>query len=587
MSSTKGLPIAAPRQVIRFIGRLLGERRLWVVAVVLGNALAAVAGLLVPWWLGRLVDSTVADVEAGRTSAALATADSVALIVAGIVVLQALLTLAAKSASAVLGQGILASAREFVVRAILRLPLSRVESASSGDLVTRVTRDVGTMSETVRWALPQVIVAGTTVIATLAAMIVNSWLLAVPSLALLAISLLQVRRYLKRAPNGYLTEGGTYSRINTHLTETVEGARTVEALEIGGRRKRIGDDDIEVSAQAERYGITLRNLLFLIMDLAFSLPRVLVLTVGAVGYSQEWVTIGQITTAVLYTEALWGPFDMLVHTLDNVQVGVASTTRLLGIATVPPDRDEGQDEPADATLTGADLRYAYRPGHDVLHGIDLDLRPGERLAIVGPSGSGKSTLGRLLAGIHRPRTGSVTVGGVELTSLPLDQLRREVALVTQEHHVFIGTMRDNIVLAREGSTDAAVEAALRAVGAWDWVQRLPGGLDARIGSGSQELTPGQAQQVALARLILADPHTIVLDEATSLIDPHTARTLEGSMNALLSERTVVAIAHRLHTAHDADRIAVVIDGRVAELGSHDELVALDGEYAALWRAWTT
>ncbi|WP_256838605.1 ABC transporter ATP-binding protein [Ornithinimicrobium faecis] len=587
MSSTKGLPIAQPRQVVRFIGRLLGERRLWVVAVVLGNALAAVAGLLVPWWLGRLVDSTVADVEAGRTSAALATADSVALIVAGIVVLQALLTLAAKSASAVLGQGILASAREFVVRAILRLPLSRVESASSGDLVTRVTRDVGTMSETVRWALPQVIVAGTTVIATLLAMIVNSWLLALPSLVLLAISLVQVRRYLQRAPNGYLTEGGTYSRINTHLTETVEGARTVEALEIGDERKRVGDDDIEVSAQAERYGITLRNLLFLVMDLAFSLPRVLVLAVGAFAYSQDWVTIGQITTAVLYTEALWGPFDMLVHTLDNVQVGVASTTRLLGIATVPPDREEGRGEPVDATLVGQDLRYAYRPGHDVLHGIDLTLEPGERLAIVGPSGSGKSTLGRLLAGIHGPRTGSVAVGGVELTDLPLALLRREVALVTQEHHVFIGTVRDNIVLAKEGSDDTAVEQALRAVGAWDWVQRLPQGLDARIGSGSQELTPGQAQQVALARLILANPHTIVLDEATSLIDPHTARSVEGSMNALLSERTVVAIAHRLHTAHDADRIAVVIDGRVAELGSHDELVALDGEYAALWRAWTT
>ena len=226
-------------------------------------------------------------------------------------------------------------------------------------------------------------------------------------------------------------------------------------------------------------------------------------------------------------------------------------------------------------------------GADLSAVVSVTLAPGERLAIVGPSGSGKSTLGRLLAGIHAPRTGSVQVGGVDLTSLPLDQLRREVALVTQEHHVFIGTVRDNIVLAREEASDGQVEAALRAVGAWSWVSRLPQGLDARIGSGAPDLTPGQAQQVALARLILADPHTIVLDEATSLIDPRTARNLEGSMNALLAARTVVAIAHRLHTAHDADRIAVVIDGRVAELGSHDELVAHGGEYAALWQAWTT
>jgi ABC-type multidrug transport system fused ATPase/permease subunit len=390
-----------------------------------------------------------------------------------------------------------------------------------------------------------------------------------------------------RAPKGYLTEGGTSSRINTTLTETVEGARTVEALRLGRRRLERGDLDIEVSAQAERYTLTLRNLLFAVMDFAFSMPRVVVLLLGAIGYVEGWASLGQITTAILYTEALFGPFDMLVSTVDRVQVGMASTTRLLGIATVPADREPGTDEPVDADLRGERLRYAYREGHDVLHGIDLSLRAGERLAIVGPSGSGKSTLGRLLSGIHGPRTGSVTVGGVELTSLPLDRLRTEVALVTQEHHVFIGTLRDNVVLAREGASDDEVHAALRAVEATDWVERLPEGLDTKLGSGNLALTPGRAQQVALARLILADPHTIVLDEATSLIDPRTARNLEGSMNALLTGRTVVAIAHRLHTAHDADRIAVVIDGRIVELGSHDELVAHEGEYAALWRAWTT
>ena len=255
---------------------------------------------------------------------------------------------------------------------------------------------------------------------------------------------------------------------------------------------------------------------------------------------------------------------------------------------MPEDRDAGDDRPDGPHLVGEDLRFAYREGHDVLHGIDLDLAVGERLAIVGPSGSGKSTLGRLLSGINGPRTGSVTVGGVDLIALPLELLRTEVALVTQEHHVFVGTVRDNIVLAREDSDDEAVWAALSRGG----LARLGGAAARRastplIGSGNQSLTPAQAQQIALARLIIADPHTLVLDEATSLIDPRTARTLEGSMNALLDGRTVVAIAHRLHTAHDADRIAVVIDGGIAELGCHDELVAQDGEYAALWRAWTS
>jgi ABC-type multidrug transport system fused ATPase/permease subunit len=418
-------------------------------------------------------------------------------------------------------------------------------------------------------------------------MVLNSWFLAVPPLILIALSMIQVRRYLRRAQSAYIAEGATYSKINTTLTETVEGARTVEAMGLARRRLRSSEDDIAVSAQAERYGLTLRNLLFSIIDFAFNAPRVIIVLTGAYGYTRGWVTIGQITAAVLYAEALSGPLDRLIAEIDRLQVGVASTSRLLGIAEVPPDRTPGDQLPGGSEFVARDLRFAYRDGHDVLHGVDLELSPGERLAVVGPSGSGKSTMARLLAGINKPRTGSVQVGGVELFDLPLEQLRTEVALVTQEHYVFVGSVRDNILLAREGSDDAAVWAALGAVGSADWVRRLPAGLDTLVGSGNQALTPAQAQQVALARWIIADPHTLVLDEATSLIDPRTARSLEGSMNALLEGRTVVAIAHRLHTAHDADRIAVVSDGRIAELGSHSELVELDGQYAALWRAWTS
>jgi ABC-type multidrug transport system fused ATPase/permease subunit len=205
--------------------------------------------------------------------------------------------------------------------------------------------------------------------------------------------------------------------------------------------------------------------------------------------------------------------------------------------------------------------------------------------VVGPSGAGKSTLALLLAGIYAPRTGRVTVGGVDANLVPPERLRQEIALVTQEHHLFAASIRDNLRLVAPEASEDALYAALDAVDAGDAVRQLPEGLDTRIGSAGTALPPGLAQQIAIARLVLADPHTLVLDEATSLLNAGAARHLERSLASLMEGRTVIAISHRLHTANDADLVAVVEDGLVSEFGSHDELIAASGAYAALWRSW--
>src|SRR5215216_4815809 len=575
----RGLPVAERTAVVSFVGGMLSRRRLLVATLLALHALAALAGLAVPRILGYLVD------EAAEPATLAARLNGLVLAVAGVVIIQAAATFFALLASVVFGQALLAEAREYVVRTVLRLPLGKVESASSGDLVTRVTRDVGTMSESVRYGLPEAVIAAVTAGLTVVAMMLNSLLLSVPLLLLIPLFLVSGWRYIARAPKGYIAEGGAYSQINSTLTETVEGARTIEALGLQPERIQRGDFDLAIAGQAERYTMALRNILFALLGFAWDTPVVIMLLVGSWGYFNGWVTLGQITAGTLYLQTLIEPLERLVRNLDRLQIGIASTTRLLGIAAVPQDREAGDERPVGTKVSAADLRFAYRAGRDVLHGVDLDLRPGERLAIVGPSGSGKSTLGRLLAGVHRPRTGSVTVGGVGLVDLPLDELRGHVVLVTQEQHVFAGTLRDNLTLARPGAGDPAVAGALAAVDALDWVEALPQGLDTVVGTGGHTLSAAQAQQVALARLVLADPHTLVLDEATSLLDPRAARHLERSLSAVLAGRTVVAIAHRLHTASDADRVAVVEDGRVTELGTHADLVAADGPYATLWHRW--
>ncbi|WP_017587870.1 ABC transporter ATP-binding protein [Nocardiopsis ganjiahuensis] len=575
---TERLPVADRAQVRRDTVRLLSTERGRVFRLILLTCLAAGAGLVGPYLLGRIINM----VEEG--TATLGRVDLLAACVVAAAFLQLLLTRYARRAIYRFGEHVLRRLREDFVGRVLSLPTRVVERSGTGDLTTRVSADVATVGTSLRGALPGISMA---LIHILVLLVAVTWLHPVLGLcALLGFPLVwpALHWYLKRSRETYLAEGAALSSALEGTTATAEGGRTVEGLGIQEDRREVTERDVGVLYRARRGGLRLRTVLFPVAESVFVLPTSAALLVGGMLYLNGGISLGVLVTCLLYVQQMVDPMVGITQRVEELQRAGASFARLRGVQQLPEESSDPGRLPADDRIELVGVRYAYVPGHDVLRGIDLSVRPGERLALVGPSGAGKSTIGRLLSGADVPGSGRVLLGGVPVAELSPEVLRERIVLVTQEHHVFTGTLRENLAIAAEGADDTELLRALDSVDA-DWARKLPDGLDTLVGSGGEALEPARAQQVALARVVLLDPHTVVLDEATSLLDPRTARHTERSLAAVLEGRTVIAIAHRLQTAHDADRVAVVADGLITELGTHDELLAADGAYAALWSSW--
>jgi ATP-binding cassette subfamily C protein len=565
------LPIATTRRTWAAVGTLLRDHRGLLAATITMLLASGVAVVFVPALLGRLVD-VVRDPEADVTSVDLV---AVGLLVA--LLARAGFTGVSQFLMSRLGEQVLARLRELVVRRALDTPLSTVEQAGTGDLVQRTGGDITVISEGIRSALPALAVALIDVGLTLVGLTVLDWRLGLAGLAPLPIWILATRWYLRVSGPRYAAERAADGAQTQSLVTALSGARTVRAFRLQARHEHRIADTSEAAVQAAMRARTAQSQFGAVLNGAEMVGVLAILVTGFLLVRADAVTLGAATAAAFYFTRLFSPLMGMLYLLDEAQSAGAALARLVGVADLPPPPvPTAPREPHDASVMIEGIRFAYDDGPEVLHGIDLNLTSGERVAVVGTTGAGKTTLGAVVAGVRAPTEGMVRIGGVPLADLA--EPRRHVVLVTQEVHVFAGSVADNLRLARPDADDQLLQFALNAVG-------VDLDLDALVGHGADELSATQAQQLALTRLWLVDPAVAILDEATAEAGSAGARVLEAAAERALRGRTAIVVAHRLTQALSADRVVVMDKGRIVEIGRHADLVAAGGPYATLWSAW--
>ncbi|MEZ5246765.1 MAG: ABC transporter ATP-binding protein [Acidimicrobiales bacterium] len=575
------LDIEATRKVLRRTARMLTPYR---------RGAAGAVGLIVVWTamllagpllVRRGIDEGIAKDDVGQLNLAIA-----------LYVVVAVVSYACYRGAIVLlarvGEHFLRDMRVRVFDSLLRQSMSFFDREKAGVLVSRMTSDVDSLQELVQFGLIMFTSAALLLVGSFVILLILSWQLmllcaiAVPFVVVASI------KFQRDSNAAYLTVREEIGDTLSSLQEGISGVRVVQAFgreEIEARRFSDANFSLYRTHMAS---VRIQCWYLPIVEFAGAATTAVALGVGGWMVSEGRLSLGTVVAFILLLSTLFEPVQQLSQLFNMVQSATAALHKLYGLVDEPVAIDEpadGVDFPVGASIVLDDVTFGYGGGDPVLSGIDLEIAPGERVAFVGPTGAGKSTMAKLIARFYDPTDGVVRIGDVDLRRIHLRSLRNEVVVVPQEGYLFTGTIADNIRVARPDATDDEVRDAAARIGVLDRFEQFPDGLATEVRERGSRLSAGEKQLVSLARAALADPAVLILDEATSSVDPGTEATVETAMETLMQGRTVIAIAHRLSTSERCDRVAVVADGRLVEVGSHDELVAAGGRYFDLYTAW--